>query len=64
MEHAVGKESNNLLEERKVDFKPLDYYSNIIGIIEISEFDDKFKEFTEKYSAKAHNDQIGKLCIV
>ncbi|MCM3255586.1 hypothetical protein [Priestia aryabhattai] len=64
MNHAVAKEINNLLEEKKADFKPLDYYSNIIEKIETSEFNDIFKDFTKKHSAKAHNNQLGKLSIM
>ena len=65
MEHVVGKEINNLLEERKGNFKPLDYFIDIIEKIDISNFNAEFTKFKARYPVEGHNDpQIGRLNLI
>lgn len=62
--HPVEKEINNLLEVKDGNFKPQDYYINILDKIDIVNFHSEFKNFKSNYPTVNHKTQIQRLGLL
>jgi hypothetical protein len=64
IKYPVNLEINHLLEKKGKDYKPQDYYLNIIGKVDIVNFESTFEDFKTLYPTVNHNDLIGRLGLL